>query len=61
MVSSPKPIHQSERCLSGGGLGSGVYDRDHIGEAFINKGRGYSPTHLKFFLLVFSKFKEDIK
>jgi len=30
-------------------------------EAFINEGRGYSPTHLKFFLLVFSKFKEDIK
>jgi len=36
-------------------------DGDHIGEAFINEGRGYSPTHLKFFLLVFSKFKEDIK
>jgi len=36
-------------------------DGDHIGEAFINEGRGYSPTHLKFFLLVFSKFKKDIK
>jgi len=38
-----------------------IRDGDHIGEAFINGGRGYSPTHLKFFLLVFSKFKEDIK
>ena len=37
------------------------YDGDQIREAFINEGRGHSPTHLKFFLLVFSKFKEDIK
>ena len=37
------------------------YDGDHIGEAFINEGRGYSPTHLKFFLLVFSNIKEELK
>ena len=37
-----------------------VPDGDHIGEAFINEG-SHSHTHLKFFLLVFSKFKEDIK
>jgi len=36
-------------------------DENQIKEAFINEGRGHSPTHLKFFLLVFSKLKEDIK
>jgi len=30
-------------------------DENQIKEAFINEGRGHSPTHLKFFLLVFSK------
>ena len=37
------------------------FDENQIKEAFINEGRGHSPTHLKFFLLVFSKLKEDIK
>ena len=37
------------------------YDEEQIREAFTNGGRGHSPTHLKFFLLVFSKLKEDIK
>ena len=37
------------------------YDENQIKEAFINEGRGHSPSHLKFFLLVFSKLKEDIK
>jgi len=37
------------------------YVENQIKEAFINEGRGHSPTHLKFFLLVFSKLKEDIK
>jgi len=36
-------------------------DENQINEAFINEGRGHSPSHLKFFLLVFSKLKEDIK
>jgi len=39
----------------------GTSDENQIKEAFINEGRGHSPTHLKFFLLVFSKLKEDIK
>jgi len=30
-----------------------------IGENFINEGRGFSPTHLKFFLLVFSQIKRS--
>ena len=37
------------------------YDENQIKEAFNNEGRGRSPSHLKFFLLVFSKLKEDIK
>jgi len=37
------------------------FDENPIKEAFINEGRGHSPSHLKFFLLVFSKLKEDIK
>jgi len=36
-------------------------DENQIKEAFINGGRGHPPSHLKFFLLVFSKLKEDIK
>jgi len=39
----------------------GEIDEEKIREAFTNGGRGHSPTHLKFFLLVFSKLKEDIK
>jgi len=38
-----------------------IIDEKQIREAFTNRGRGHSPTHLKFFLLVFSKSKEDIK
>ena len=37
------------------------YDRDQIKEDFTNGRRGHSPKHLKFFLLVFSKFKEELK
>ena len=36
-------------------------DENQIKEAFISGGRGHPPSHLKFFLLVFSKLKEDIK
>jgi len=36
-------------------------DENQVKEDFINEGRGHSPSHLKFFLLVFSKLKEDIK
>jgi len=36
-------------------------DENQTKEAFINGGRGHPPSHLKFFLLVFSKLKEDIK
>jgi len=36
-------------------------DRDQIREDFTNGGRGHSPKHLKFFLLVFSKIKEELK
>ena len=39
----------------------GEYDESQVNEVFINEGRGNSPSHLKFFLLVFSKLKEDIK
>jgi len=39
----------------------GHCDENQIKEAFIDEGRGHSPSHLKFFLLVFSKLKEDIK
>ena len=38
-----------------------VTDENQIKEAFINGGRGHPPSHLKFFLLVFSKLKEEIK
>jgi len=37
------------------------HDESQVKEVFINEGRGNSPSHLKFFLLVFSKLKEDIK
>ena len=37
------------------------YDRDQMREDFTNRGRGHSPKHLKFFLLVFSKIKEEFK
>jgi len=40
---------------------SPIDDENQIKEAFINGGRGHLPSHLKFFLLVFSKLKEDIK
>ena len=36
-------------------------DRDQIRQDFTNGGRGHSPKHLKFFLLVFSKSKEELK
>ena len=36
-------------------------DENQIKEALINEGRGHSPTHLKFFLLVFSKLKRRHK
>ena len=42
-------------------VSAGGDDESQIKEAFINEGRGHSPSHLKFFLLVFSKLKEDIK
>ena len=38
-----------------------VSDENQIKEAFINEGRGHSHTHLKFFLLVFSKLKRRHK
>jgi len=38
-----------------------LLDENQIKEVFINGGRGHPPSHLKFFLLVFSKLKEDIK
>jgi len=36
-------------------------DGYQIREDFTNGGRGHSPKHLKFFLLVFSKIKEEFK
>jgi len=30
---------------------------NQVNEVFIDEGRGHSPSHLKFFLLVFSKIK----
>ena len=38
-----------------------AHDRDQIREDFTNGGRGHSPKHLKFFLLVFSEIKEEFK
>ena len=37
------------------------YDRDQVREDFTNGGRGHPPKHLKFFLLVFSKIKKELK
>jgi len=36
-------------------------DENQVKEVFIDEGRGHSPSHLKFFLLIFKKLKEDIK
>ena len=48
--------------FTGYSLNSHAYsDESQVNEVFINEGRGNSPSHLKFFLLVFSKLKEDIK
>ena len=35
-------------------------DGDQKEEDFTNGGRGHPPKHLKFFLLVFSKIKEEL-
>jgi len=35
-------------------------DGDQVREDFTNGGRGHPPKHLKFFLLVFSKIKEEL-
>jgi len=51
-----KHINQGRRPKLGTRL-----DDNQIKEAFIKGGRGHPPSHLKFFLLVFSKLKEDIK
>ena len=40
-------------------LASLAFDGYPLGEDFINEGRGFSPTHLKFFLLVFSQIKRS--
>ena len=37
-----------------------LVDRDKVREDFTNGGRGHPPKHLKFFLLVFSKIKEEL-
>ena len=63
---SPPPIAAMPLALAASTAASapldkGKGDENQIREAFINEGRGHSPTHLKFFLLVFSKLKEDIK
>jgi len=36
------------------------YDEEQMKEDFTNGGRGHSPAHLKFFLLVFSNIKEEL-
>ena len=69
-----EPVCEDERANDGDGIfmkvflnhvskwcGSYEGDENQIKEAFINGGRGHPPSHLKFFLLVFSKLKEDIK
>jgi len=38
-----------------------IFYENQENEVFIDEGRDHSPSHLKFFLLVFSKLKEDIK
>jgi len=37
-----------------------LYDRYQVIEDFTNGGRGHPSKHLKFFLLVFSKIKEEL-
>jgi len=37
-----------------------LFDGDKKEEDFTNGGRGHPPKHLKFFLLVFSKIKEEL-
>jgi len=34
--------------------------RDQVREDFTNEGRGHPPKNLKFFILVFSKIKEEL-
>jgi len=41
-------------------IGRGAFDGDQVEEDFTNGGRGHPPKHLKFFLLVFSKIKEEL-
>jgi len=38
----------------------GEHDGDQVREDFTNGGRGHPPKHLKFFLLVFLKIKEEL-
>jgi len=38
----------------------GEHDGDQVREDFTNGGRGHPSKHLKFFLLVFSKIKEEL-
>ena len=38
----------------------GKHDGDQVREDFTNGGRGHPPKHLKFFLLVFLKNKEEL-
>ena len=38
----------------------GEYDEDQVEKDFTNGGRGHSPKHLKFFLLVFEKIKKKL-
>ena len=54
-----KPIYFVSKVLQGPEVR--YQDENQIKEAFINGGRGHPPSHLKFFLLVFSKLKEDTK
>jgi len=37
-----------------------IIDGDQEREDFTNEGIGHPPKHLKFFLLVFSKIKEEL-
>jgi len=47
------------RTLSRERVVKGSVDGYPLGANFINEGRGFSPTHLKFFLLVFSQIKRS--
>jgi len=67
----PSPLSEGEvryepfPCVRGLESGKGRFtentspDGYPIGEDFINEGRGFSPTYLKFFLLVFSQIKRS--